>query len=62
MALSVSSSDQASVFTLHRDVCNFILNEVSKIVNYFKWVMEKGKKKGKKRKREKKRQTKIKAI
>lgn len=52
------SSDQASIFTLHRDVCNFILNEVSKIVNSFKWVMEKRKKE----RREKKRRTDLKAI
>lgn len=46
LAQLVSSCDQASIFTLHRDVCNFILNEVSETVNYFNWVMEKREKKG----------------
>lgn len=45
LALLLPSPDQPNIFTLYRDVCNFILNEGSKTVNYFMWVMEKARKK-----------------
>lgn len=36
---------QPNIFTLYRDAYNFILNKASKIVKYFRWVIEKDKRK-----------------
>lgn len=38
---------QPNIFTLYRDAYNFILNEASKFVKYFRWVIEKAKRKKK---------------